>query len=315
MFVGIQYVFVKYTSAMRILLLFCFLLTTLIAHAQFAKKITGPIQTRRGITLKEGDALTLGRGSSYNGAFRYLTMGIEPEGASNDPLPTHYAGKSFPIKVFRTSQTEQKTKLFASLKANTLYTTFVDIEAAIDAKELVAVNGQEIGKPRPSMQNNTDNTLTANTESTSADAPAQGGMNLKQFSNDVNVRILSISGNKSQQTVTVNFVLQTELAHQQVNCLWYGCNTSRGDGKAYDSDGTEYKMKTVSLGNNVNTFSAGNKLPTSVPLKGSITFANVLPKVSTLSFITFFMTSKNYEGEEHCQDGNVEIRNAKIDWK
>ena len=300
---------------MRTLLLFCFLLTTLIVHAQFAKKITGPVQTRRGITLKEGDALTLGRGSNYDGAFRYLTMGIEPEGASNDRLPTHYAGKSFPIKVFRMSQTGQTTKLYASLKANTLYTTFVDIEAAIDAKELIAVNGQEIGKPRSSTQNNAGNTLAANAEGTSTNAPLQDGMSLKQFSNDINVKILSIEGNKSQQTVTINFVLKTELPHQQVRCLWYGCNSNRGEGKAYDSDGIEYNVKSVSLGNNTDTFSAGNKLPTSVPLKGSITFANVLPKVGVLSFVTLFMTSKNYDGEQNCQSGNVEIRNARVDWK
>ena len=301
---------------MRNYVLFLFLLITSVSHAQFAKKITGPVQTRRGITLKEGDTLTLGRGSGSDGTFRYLNMGLEPEGRANDPLPAHYAGKSFPVKVFRESQTGQVYKFYASLKAHTLYTTFADIEAAIDAKELMAVNGREIGKPRTSSQNNADNTLTASTKRDAANPPVQESMIIKQFSNDVNVKILSIEGNKSQQTVTVTFVLKTELPHQKIGLIKDVCGTY-GEGKAYDGDGTEYNLKNVALGSNTETVwgRVDNKLPTSVPLKGSITFSNVLSKVSVLSFITFFMSSRNYDGGEHCQAGNVEIRNTKIDWK
>ncbi len=306
---------------MRIFLLFSILLTGFTSYAQFAKKITGPVQTRRGITLKEGDTLTLGRGSGYGGTFRYLKMGLEPEGAANDPLPTHYAGKSFPIKLFRESQTGQETKLYASLKAHTLYTTFANIEAAIDTKEIIAVNGQEIGKPRARPQSATESTLTASNKSgitkTAANSAIEDGMTLKPFSNDVDIKILSVAGNKSQQTVTVNFVLKTELPHQKIGLIKNLCNLTGREGKAYDGEGTEYNLKTTSLGTNTSGYygTVDNKLPTSVPLKGSITFANILPKVSMLSFITFFMSSANYDGGEHCQGGNVEIRNAKIDWK
>lgn len=301
---------------MRILLICCLLLTAYVSQAQFDKKIVGPIKLRTGLEFREGDTLLLGRGTRSDGTFTYINEGILA-GTSDDPLPANHAHTMAVIKLFRVRRVGQSNKLYASLKAGTLYGAFADLDAAVAAKEIIAINGQEIGKPRANTQSPAANSLTASNNGGPAKTSAgDDAMTVKPFSNDVNIRILSIEGNKSQQTVTVNFVLKTELPHQQVMLLYSGCNTTRGEGKAYDSDGTEYNLKSMSLGNvSDRDFGVKNKLPTSVPLKGSITFANVLPKVSGLSFITFRMSSANYDGGEHCQEGNVEIRNAKIEWK
>lgn len=305
---------IKLRLIMRIFLLFSCLLNVFISHAQFDKKIIGPIKTRKGIELKEGDTLLLGRGANHDGTFQYVKTGLMASTAQ-DPLTADHAHTTAIVKLFRQHTIGKSPKLYASLKAGTIYTAFADVEAAVDAKEIIAINGQEIGKPQARQQTVAENTLTASNKGGPANSSAQGSMTVKPFSNDVDIKILSIDGNKSQQTVTVNFVLKTELPHQKVGLVGYGCNYSHGEGKAYDGDGTEYKLKNVTLGNEIENWGANNKLPTSVPLKGSITFANVLSKVGTMSFVTFFMSSRNYDGGDQCQGGNVEIRNAKIDWK
>ena len=299
---------------MRISLLSCLLLLAISSQAQFDKKVIGPVKTRAGLELKEGDTLLLGRGTRYDGAFTYINMGILA-GSTDDPMLAAHAHTTAIIKSFRVRKVGQTNKYYAALKANMLYTAFADLEAAIDAKELIAVNGHEIGKPRAQQQSPSANSLTVSSNDIPAKiAASTNEMTVKPFSNDVDIRILSIDGNKSQQTITVNFVLKTDLPHQQVGLIDAVCGTY-GEGKAYDGDGTEYNLRGVSLGNNTAGSHVTNKLPTAVPLKGNITFANVLPKVGMLSFITFYMSSRNYDGGEHCQGGNVEIRNAKIDWK
>lgn len=302
---------------MRVLLFICFLVMSLVGQAQSGNRIDS-FKTKKGVELKTGDTLQLGRGTSFDGSFQYVRMGLLLISSTNDPLPTTHANTLAVIQGFRVLKVGQGSKVYALLKAGTFRLTYADIEPAIDAKEVIGINGQEFGKPGPRRQPLADNTLTASSRTTGS-IPIEEGMTVKPFSNDVSIRILSITGNKSQQTVTVNFVLKTELPHQRIGLIENLCNGfSSGEGKAYDEDGTQYNMKETTLGSNAGVRGYGNvenKLPTSVPLKGSIVFSNVLPKMTALNFITFYMSSRNYEGRENCQGGNVEIRNAKIEWK
>ena len=303
---------------MRLYYLISVLAMPLIGVAQANNRIDS-YKTKKGVELKTGDTLQFGRGTNFDGSFKYVSMGLVLTSSTDDPLPTNHANTLAIIRFFRQVKIGQGTKMYASLKAGTLLPAYADIESALDAREITGVNGWEIGKPRPRQQALDSNGLTTSTKPTvnagKENIATQDGMTVKPFSNDIDIKILSIAGNKSQQTVTVNFVLKTELPHQQIRLLEYGCNYNRGEGKAYDGDGTEYNLRAVSLGNVIDANGVDNKLPTSVPLKGSITFANVLPKIGTLSFVTFYMSSRNYDGGENCQAGNVEIRNVRIDWK
>jgi hypothetical protein len=298
---------------MRFLFTVLLCLPPLIGKSQKNPKITS-YKTQKGIEMKIGDTLQLGRGSNSMGNFNHLKTGLFIEPTVNDPLPSTHANARVIIRSFREFTAEHGTKMLAMIKARTAMPAYADIEAAIDTKEITGINNWQIGTPRTKQQSIASSSLTASSHTITESTPTQDRMMVKPFSNTVDIRILSIEGNKSQQTVTVNFVLKTELPHQHIGLIQNVCGTY-SDGKAYDGDGSEYNKGQVALGNNISQVYVDNKLPTSVPLKGSITFSNVLPRVSAFSFVTFYMSSRNFDGGANCQGGNVEIRNAPIMWK
>jgi hypothetical protein len=93
-------------------------------------------------------------------------------------------------------------------------------------------------------------------------------VSIKGISESVEIQIIDCIGSSDQQTVTINFVISHSMAHQEM-CI----NIDDEDSKAYDIQGNEFLAKYGNTGNESTTSNyACNKVPTSVPVKGSIVF-------------------------------------------
>ena len=134
--------------------------------------------------------------------------------------------------------------------------------------------------------------------------------NIKSFSNDFNVKLLSVNGDKNNQTVKIEFLISHKLVHQKL-CFNFGKN----DAKMYDFEGNEYLAKSASIGAINKTYGyACNKAPTNVPLKATIIYKQILSDKDKMSFATIKVGYKANDGGRY-EYGALELNNIKIDWK
>ncbi len=127
---------------------------------------------------------------------------------------------------------------------------------------------------------------------------------IKSFNDKLSFKILSCKGNTDAQTVEIKFIVSHNLVHQS---LAINFNSS----KAYDIAGNEFPGKSGSLGTTTNGWA---KIPTSIPLQGTITFKNILPSVAMFKFITLPFGMRNFDGAANQVRGNTEIKDLKIEW-
>ncbi|QFZ54628.1 hypothetical protein FEZ18_07400 [Oceanihabitans sp. IOP_32] len=136
---------------------------------------------------------------------------------------------------------------------------------------------------------------------------------VKSFSPNFEIKLLSVIGNKNNQTVEIELLLKHKIVHQKV-CFNYGKN----DAKLYDFEGNEYLAKGVEVGaiNKTSGFGnfACNKIPTNVPVKGKIIFKQVLSDKSKMSFSTIKVGFKADDGGSY-EYGTIELTNLNVDWK
>jgi len=134
--------------------------------------------------------------------------------------------------------------------------------------------------------------------------------NIKSFSNDFNVKLLSVNGDKNNQTVKIEFLISHKLVHQKL-CFNFGKN----DAKMYDFEGNEYLAKSASIGAINKTYGyACNKSPSNIPVKATIVYKQILPNKNKISFATIKVGYKANDGGSY-QYGALELNNIKIDWK
>jgi len=133
---------------------------------------------------------------------------------------------------------------------------------------------------------------------------------IKSFSNNFNVKLLSVNGDKNNQTIEIEFLIFHKLVHQKI-CFNFGKN----DAKMYDFEGNEYLAKSASIGAINKTYSyVCNKAPSNVPVKATIIFKQILPDKNKISFATIKVGYKANDGGSY-QYGLLELNNIKIDWK
>jgi hypothetical protein len=111
--------------------------------------ISGPITTKRGVVLREGDVLRLGDGSLPSRWFKYIFTSINGFDTEKARLDEGYAFNYATIKEFREVNTRNGVKLVALVKPKggiSVYNKAVDLEPAMDAKEVIAVNGVAVYK-------------------------------------------------------------------------------------------------------------------------------------------------------------------------
>ena len=132
---------------------------------------------------------------------------------------------------------------------------------------------------------------------------------------NINLEILSCAGDRSFQTVTIEFMISHQLAHQI-----FAVHTG-GSGKptAYDNIGNTFECKSVNFQSKrddyiISLSTVDAVVPTDVRIKGSISFRNVLPSTEQFSFARFNYYCYNQDGGYGRTAYKVEMRNIPIIW-
>ncbi|MBS9774132.1 MAG: hypothetical protein KGV59_03120 [Tenacibaculum sp.] len=137
---------------------------------------------------------------------------------------------------------------------------------------------------------------------------------IKSFSSDFDVKLLSVKGDRNSQTITIEMLIKHKIVHQKM-CLNYGTN----DAKLYDFEGNEYLVKEVKIGAiKKNSYNFGgyvcNKIPTNIPVKATVTFKQILPDKSKMSFFTIKVGYTPFDSYDY-EYGNIEMTNLNVEWK
>ena len=206
------------------------------------------------------------------------------------------------IKTFKEEMVDGKVVKYAILR----YTDKKEIVIAIDD----ALRMGEVVSQTADFQTVADKMKTSDTNTN------QENGTIKSFSPKFEVKLLSVIGNKVEQTVTLEFLISHKLVHQNVCFVNYEYVQIDNGIKAYDFEGNEYLIKSMSIGkiNGDRNGSACNKIPTEVPMKASVTFKQILPSVKGLSFVSIATSFRAYD-DGNLEYKNLEVSNISINWQ
>jgi hypothetical protein len=136
---------------------------------------------------------------------------------------------------------------------------------------------------------------------------------IKPIANTIDTKILSCKGDRNNQIVTIEFIVSHKLLNQNL-CI----ANDQSNIKAFDALGNELPAKAVEIGSasTMDVFGGGkcNKIPTDVPVKGFVTFKNVLPGTDILKFVTVAFKFRNFDSDDEYVYGTLEVRNIKVKW-
>ena len=257
-------------------------------------------------TYKKGDMLTFGtpaRGTEYE----YI---IISDIVSVADYITVFTGGTIEEKKSNNATKEQLSKMNGSVIkhfANGVQDNKLAVLKYNDKKEILvffdkALQNGEIKSQAEDFQTTADK-IFAN----AANGQSDGNGKVKSFSPNIDVKILSVVGDKKAQTVTVNLLISHKLVHQNV-CL----DNSRIN--AFDYEGNEYYSKAVAVGNARSGDFICNTIPTEVPVKSYIVFKQILPSVKGLKFAAArvgFGPADSWSNEFE----SLELSDLVIDWK
>ena len=257
-------------------------------------------------TYKKGDMLTFGtpaRGTEYE----YI---IISDIVSVADYITVFTGGTIEEKESNNATKEQLSKMNGSVIkhfANGVQDNKLAVLKYNDKKEILvffdkALQNGEIKSQAEDFQTTADK-IFAN----AANGQSDGNGKVKSFSPNIDVKILSVVGDKKAQTVTVNLLISHKLVHQNV-CL----DNSRIN--AFDYEGNEYYSKAVAVGNAKSGDFSCNTIPTEVPVKSYIVFKQILPSVKGLKFAAArvgFGPADSWSSEF----ASLELSDLVIDWK
>ena len=257
-------------------------------------------------TYKKGDMLTFGtpaRGTEYE----YI---IISDIVSVGDYITVFTGGTIEEKKSNNATKEQLSKMNGSVIkhfANGVQDNKLAVLKYNDKKEILvffdkALQNGEIKSQAEDFQTTADK-IFAN----AANGQSDGNGKVKSFSPNIDVKILSVVGDKKAQTVTVNLLISHKLVHQKV-CL----DNSRIN--AFDYEGNEYYSKAVAVGNAKSGDFSCNTIPTEVPVKSYIVFKQILPSVKGLKFAAArvgFGPADSWSSEF----ASLELSDLVIDWK
>ena len=258
-------------------------------------------------TYKKGETLVFGvpaRGTQYENIFindiittgDYISMftggSVEKKSSDNATKEQLSAlGNKATIKYFANG-----------IENNKLVVLKLDDKKEIRAFFDKALQNGEIKSEAQDFQTTADK-IFANAASGQGD----GNGKVKSFSPNIEVKILSVVGDKKAQTVTVNLLISHKLVHQKV-CL----DNSRIN--AFDYEGNEYYSKAVAVGNAKSGDFSCNTIPTEVPVKSYIVFKQIPPSVKGLKFAAArvgFGPADSWSSEF----ASLELSDLVIDWK
>lgn len=113
------------------------------------KRISGPITTKRGIVLKAGDSVRFGKGGLPSGAYQHAYLSFDKFGQKAAALEDGYAFKYATIKEFREMGTGPDKRFVALVKPKggiNVNFRAIDLEPAMETKEIISINGTAISK-------------------------------------------------------------------------------------------------------------------------------------------------------------------------
>jgi hypothetical protein len=137
---------------MKWILFFVLAVVTLNGLAQLpaaGKRIDGPITTKRGIVLKVGDSVRFGKGGLASGAYQHIYFSFDKFGQKAASLEEGYAFKYATVREFREVGTGPDKRFVVLVRPKggiSVNFRAIDIEPAMEAKEIISINGTAISK-------------------------------------------------------------------------------------------------------------------------------------------------------------------------
>jgi hypothetical protein len=129
--------------------------------------------------------------------------------------------------------------------------------------------------------------------------------------NDLEVKTISVIGNKKSQIVTIEFTFKHNLSNKQVQI-----HDREGAPTAYDEDGNTYLYNSIDFVNSKNGWNGcvNVDLPTGINIKGKVSFKGILPSVSIFKLAKinyYFVSTTDYDQKTEI----IEFNDLKIIWK
>lgn len=299
------------------------LFTSSLAQAQITGKSVPSFTTQSGTVFQIGDTVRIGRGSSANGSFRYIYLPANVfTGSAQKFFDSSFAGTSIPIKDLRRTNVD---KTVAVIKGEGLLSGCIDLNLAEEVGEIRTKAAQR-PKAAPAVAvvastNVTDELIKLKQlldakVLTPAEFTVQknkllkqqvGGVSTKpndvsgktQTQNDITFELLSATGDKKNQTVTVVIKITNKAANKEgFTTMIQSFSTP---------DGEEFAIKSSMIGRD-----GGFKtLSTDAPIRGTYVFGGILPKVTIIRMLAvpYQLLKGMYETYR------VEFRDISIDWK
>ena len=132
----------------------------------------------------------------------------------------------------------------------------------------------------------------------------------KSFSSKFDFKVLECRGNRIDQIVEIDILLKHNLPHQQMQ-LFTGSKAP----VAYGETGEAFELKEAMFSQSKSKYGVEEFIiPTGVPIKGTLTFRNILPGTNKLSLITGIFEFENQDGGGNDGQGAFEIKNLAINW-
>lgn len=209
-----------------------------------------------------------------------------------------FKGKILYFKEVTTDNSGKKVKItVAIMSADSKRQLAVNINDALIKREMISLNTDFIKR-----QNKDASDFTSDE------------MHIKSFNSNFNVKVISVEGNKDEQTVKVTFLITHNLPHQMLSFYME-------ESKAYDFSGNIYNPLSIEIGDkSENSYRVYNKIPTNVPVKAAITIKKVLPEIQSFSFLTinvYFIPYADFTPYSSFGEKTetIEVNNLKIEWK
>ena len=297
-----------------------------IVQAQISGKSILSFTTQSGAILHKGDTVRIGRGSDANGSFRYIFIPSNIfTGTPQKFFTSNFAGSAVLIKDLKTTDSgAYGIQTVAVIKGEGLLSGCIIVNPAEEAGELRTKSAR-----RPAATSTAPVTPTNVTDEliklkqlldakvlTPAEFAVQknkllkqqvGGVPTKpndvsgktQTQNDITFELLSATGDKKNQTVTVVIKITNKAANKEgFTTMIQSFSTP---------DGEEFAIKSSMIGRD-----GGFKtLSTDAPIRGTYVFGGILPKVTIIRMLAvpYQLLKGMYETYR------VEFRDISIDWK
>ena len=126
----------------------------------------------------------------------------------------------------------------------------------------------------------------------------------KSFNSKFDFKILECRGNRIDQIVEIDILIKHSLPHQEMQ-LYTGSKAP----VAYGESGEAFELKEANFSQSKGRSGVEKFIiPTSVPIKGTLTFRNILPETDKLSLITGIFEFENQYGGSNNGQGTFENR-------